>query len=106
MTSIEEGIRSPGHPKKLGYLGRRLIRGALGVYGRATSTMASERERGRCRARLERLIALKVAALEKYASQHHRRYANAEYVRNLARMHGVNVNREFAEVFQVYRVVA
>ena len=55
MTSIEEGIRSPGHPKKLGYLGRRLIRGALGVYGRATSTMASERERGRCRARLERL---------------------------------------------------
>jgi len=49
---------------------------------------------------------LKVAALEKYASQHHRRYANAEYVRNLARMHGVNVNREYAEVFQVYRVVA
>ena len=47
----------------------------------------------------------KVAALEKYASQQHRRYANAEYVRNLARMHGVNVNREYAEVFQVYRVV-
>ena len=36
----------------------------------------------------------KVAALEQYASQQHRRYANAEYVRNLARMHGVNVNRE------------
>ena len=54
----------------------------------------------------EKHIALKVAALEKYASQQHRRYANAEYVRNLARMHGVNVNREFAEVFQVYRVVA
>jgi hypothetical protein len=41
-----------------------------------------------------------------YASQQHRRYANAGYVRNLARMHGVNVNREYAEVFQVYRVVA
>jgi N-acetylglucosamine malate deacetylase 1 len=52
-----------------------------------------------------RHVDLKVAALEKYASQHHRRYANAEYVRNLARMHGVNVNREYAEVFQVYRVV-
>ena len=51
-------------------------------------------------------IERKVAALEKYASQQHRRYANAEYVRNLARMHGVNVNRECAEVFQVYRVVA
>jgi N-acetylglucosamine malate deacetylase 1 len=54
----------------------------------------------------EKHVALKVAALERYASQQHRRYANAEYVRNLARMHGVNVNREFAEVFQVYRVVA
>ena len=54
----------------------------------------------------EKHVALKVAALEKYASQHHRRYANAEYVRNLARMHGVNVNREYAEVFQVYRVIA
>ena len=54
----------------------------------------------------ERQVARKVAALERYASQHLRRYANAEYVRNLARMHGVNVNREYAEVFQVYRVVA
>ena len=51
-------------------------------------------------------IERKIAALEKYASQQHRRYANAEYVRNLARTHGVNVNREYAEVFQVYRVVA
>ena len=50
-------------------------------------------------------IERKVSALGKYASQQHRRYANAEYVRNLARMHGVNVNREYAEVFQVYRVV-
>ena len=51
-------------------------------------------------------IERKIAALERYASQQHRRYANAEYVRNLARTHGVNVNREYAEVFQVYRVVA
>jgi LmbE family N-acetylglucosaminyl deacetylase len=48
----------------------------------------------------------KVAALQKYASQQHRRYANAEYVRNVARTHGINVNREYAEVFQVYRVIA
>jgi len=54
----------------------------------------------------QRHIERKVAALERYASQHHRRYANAEYVWNLARVHGVNVNRELAEVFQVYRVVA
>ena len=51
-------------------------------------------------------IERKVAALEKYASQQHRRYANAEYVWNVARTHGINVNREYAEVFQVYRVIA
>jgi LmbE family N-acetylglucosaminyl deacetylase len=48
----------------------------------------------------------KVAALAKYASQQHRRYANADYVWNLARVHGINVNREYAECFQVYRIVA
>ncbi len=47
----------------------------------------------------------KVAALAKYASQQHRRYADPDYIRNLARLHGLNVNREYAEVFQVYRLV-
>jgi N-acetylglucosamine malate deacetylase 1 len=47
----------------------------------------------------------KVAALARYASQQHRRYADPEYVWNVARTHGINVNREYAEVFQVYRVV-
>jgi LmbE family N-acetylglucosaminyl deacetylase len=48
----------------------------------------------------------KVAALARYASQQHRRYANPDYAWNLARTHGINVNREYAEVFQVYRVIA
>jgi N-acetylglucosamine malate deacetylase 1 len=48
----------------------------------------------------------KVAALAKYASQQHRRYSDSEYIHNLARTHGINVNRNFAEVFEVYRVVA
>jgi N-acetylglucosamine malate deacetylase 1 len=51
-------------------------------------------------------IERKVAALQHYASQQHRRYANPEYVWNVARTHGINVNREYAEVFQVYRVVS
>jgi LmbE family N-acetylglucosaminyl deacetylase len=54
------------------------------------------------RSHLER----KTAALAKYASQQHRRYADPEYIWNLARTHGVNVNRELAECFQVYRFVA
>ncbi len=53
-----------------------------------------------------RHVERKVAALEKYASQHHRRYANADYVWSVARTHGINVNREYAEVFQVYRVIS
>jgi N-acetylglucosamine malate deacetylase 1 len=52
-----------------------------------------------------RHIERKVAALARYASQQHRRYANAEYIWNLARTHGININREYAEVFQVYRMI-
>jgi N-acetylglucosamine malate deacetylase 1 len=48
----------------------------------------------------------KVAALACYASQKHRRYSDPEYIWNVARTHGINVNRDYAEVFEVYRVVA
>jgi LmbE family N-acetylglucosaminyl deacetylase len=53
-----------------------------------------------------RHLELKTAALAKYASQQHRRYSDPEYIWNIARTHGINVNREYAEVFEVYRVVA
>ncbi|MEX2211312.1 MAG: PIG-L family deacetylase [Gaiellaceae bacterium] len=53
-----------------------------------------------------RHIEAKAAALAKYASQQHRRYSDPEYIWNVARTHGINVNREYAEVFEVYRVVA
>ena len=54
----------------------------------------------------ERHVERKIAAVERYASQQHRRYANADYIWNIARVHGTNVNRDYAEVFQVYRIVA
>ena len=50
-------------------------------------------------------IERKVAALECYESQQHRNYANADYIWNLARTRGINIGIEFAEVFEVYRVV-
>jgi N-acetylglucosamine malate deacetylase 1 len=53
----------------------------------------------------ERHLQKKTAALAKYASQQHRRYSDPEYIWNVARTHGINVNREYAEVFQVYRAV-
>ena len=48
----------------------------------------------------------KVEALARYESQQHRNYANPEYIWNLARTNGINVGRQYAEVFEVYRVVA
>jgi N-acetylglucosamine malate deacetylase 1 len=53
----------------------------------------------------ERHLEKKTAALSKYASQQHRRYSDPEYIWNVARTHGINVNRDYAEVFQVYRAV-
>jgi LmbE family N-acetylglucosaminyl deacetylase len=47
----------------------------------------------------------KVRALAKYASQQHRNYANPDYIWNLAKTRGINVGREYAEAFEVYRVV-
>ena len=54
----------------------------------------------------QRHLERKTSALARYASQQHRRYSDPEYIWNIARTHGINVNREFAEVFEVYRVVA
>jgi N-acetylglucosamine malate deacetylase 1 len=54
------------------------------------------------RAHVER----KVDALGCYASQQHRNYANPEHIWTRARTHGINIGRDYAEVFEVYRVVA
>ncbi len=54
----------------------------------------------------ERHVERKVAALGRYESQQHRNYANVDYIWNLARTRGINIGRELAEVFEVYRVVA
>ncbi len=53
-----------------------------------------------------RHIERKVAALARYESQQHRNYANPEYIWNLALTRGIAVGREYAEAFEVYRVVA
>ena len=54
----------------------------------------------------QRHVERKVAALGRYESQQHRNYANADYIWNLAKTRGINIGRELAEVFEVYRVVA
>jgi N-acetylglucosamine malate deacetylase 1 len=50
-------------------------------------------------------VEAKVCALACYQSQQHRNYANEEYIRNLARTHGIEIGRPFAECFEVVRWV-
>lgn len=51
----------------------------------------------------QRHIEAKARALSCYESQKHRNYANVEYVWNLAKTRSIDVNVEYAEVFEVYR---
>jgi LmbE family N-acetylglucosaminyl deacetylase len=53
----------------------------------------------------ERHLDAKARALDCYASQAHRNYANEEYIRNLARTHGIEIGRAYAECFEVVRWV-
>jgi len=53
----------------------------------------------------ERHLDAKVRALQCYRSQAHRNYANEEYIRNLARTHGIEIGRGHAECFEVVRWV-
>lgn len=51
----------------------------------------------------KRHIEAKVQALSCYESQKHRNYANVDYIWSLARTRSIDVNVEYAEVFEVYR---
>lgn len=53
----------------------------------------------------EENIRIKVEALKKYRSQEHRPYANEEFIRSLARTRGVQIGEQYAEVFEVIRLI-
>jgi LmbE family N-acetylglucosaminyl deacetylase len=48
-------------------------------------------------------IDMKIEALYKYESQAHRPYANADFIKGLARTRGVQIGIHYAEVFEVIR---
>ncbi|CAA0189666.1 PIG-L deacetylase family protein [Tenacibaculum maritimum] len=50
-------------------------------------------------------IKTKIEALRKYKSQEHRPYANEEFIRSLARIRGVQIGKQYAEVFEVIRLI-
>ena len=49
-------------------------------------------------------LARKIDGLAKYESQAFRPYANADFIRSLARVRGVQVNTEYAEAFEAVRL--
>ena len=51
----------------------------------------------------ERHVKKKIEALKCYQSQSHRKYLNEEYITSLARSRGVQIGKEYAEVFEVMR---
>lgn len=50
-------------------------------------------------------IKAKVEALAEYKSQGHRPYASEEYIKALGKTRGIQIGQEFAEVFEVVRLV-
>jgi LmbE family N-acetylglucosaminyl deacetylase len=54
----------------------------------------------------ERHMDVKLAHAACYVSQHHRAYMHPDFIRSLARVRGVQINRDGAEAFEVIRMVA
>lgn len=53
----------------------------------------------------DRHIATKEKAIQAYKSQAHRIYASSDFARSLARTRGVQINNNFAECFEIVRLV-
>lgn len=53
----------------------------------------------------ERYIDIKIAALKEYISQREKPYANESFVKSLAHTRGVSIDTEYAEAFEVVRLV-
>jgi LmbE family N-acetylglucosaminyl deacetylase len=48
----------------------------------------------------------KVIAIKCYTSQSHRNYMQESFIRSLATVRGVQANTQFAEAFEVYRIIS
>lgn len=48
----------------------------------------------------------KVEALKSYQSQSHRNYIQEDFIRSLAKVRGVQCNSNYAEVFEMYRLIS
>jgi LmbE family N-acetylglucosaminyl deacetylase len=51
-------------------------------------------------------ITKKSEALKEYQSQSHRNYMQEDFIRSLAKVRGVQANSDYAEAFEVYRILS
>jgi N-acetylglucosamine malate deacetylase 1 len=51
-------------------------------------------------------IAKKWEALKEYQSQSHRNYMQEDFIKSLAKVRGVQSNTEYAEAFEVYKIIS
>jgi N-acetylglucosamine malate deacetylase 1 len=90
MTVAQEGLRAFKNTTILGY---ELIWNNLSF--NTTSFVRLE----------EKHVQNKVNSLKEYKSQNHRNYMSKEFIYSLARTRGVQIGAEFAESFEVIRLV-
>lgn len=89
-TLFEEGFRAFKHSSLLGYeLPQNLISFSNSAFVRLDATH----------------IDRKIEALDLYRSQAFRPYASRDFILSLARVRGVQCNAEFAEAFEVIRLI-
>jgi N-acetylglucosamine malate deacetylase 1 len=48
----------------------------------------------------------KIKSIQAYKSQEHRNYMQEDFIRSLAKVRGVQCNSEYAEAFEVYRLIS
>ena len=51
-------------------------------------------------------VAKKSESLKAYQSQSHRNYMQEDFIRSLAKVRGVQANSEYAEAFEVYKIIS
>ena len=48
----------------------------------------------------------KIEALQSYQSQSHRNYMQKDFIRSLAKVRGVQCNNDYAEAFELYKIIS
>lgn len=89
-TVAQEGFRAFKHSSILGY---ELPQNLVAFHNSAFVRLSAQD--------LDR----KIAAVSEYKSQSHRGYATAEFIRGLARVRGEQCNDQYAEAFELVRLV-